>query len=87
MQTRIGRRPLQEALAAYRAAWLAKMDEVNECIAANAPSEELVDKPELVKDAVRVAGPFHGGGGDRGGRRAGLSYRRCPRGVGRFRSR
>ena len=49
---------LQEALVAYRTAWRAKMDEVNECIAANAPSEELVDKPEIVKDAVRVAGPF-----------------------------
>ena len=49
---------LQEALTDYRAAWRAKMDEVNDCIAANAPSEELVDKPEIVKDAVRVAGPF-----------------------------
>ena len=49
---------LREALTAYRAAWRAKMDEVNDCIAANAPSEELVDKPEIVKDAVRVAGPF-----------------------------
>ena len=49
---------LQEALTGYRAAWRAKMDEVNECIAANAPSEELVDKPEIVRDAVRVAGPF-----------------------------
>ena len=50
--------PLQEALSAYRAAWRAKMDEVNDCIAANSASEELVDKPEIVKDAVRVAGPF-----------------------------
>ena len=49
---------LQQALTAYRAAWRAKMDEVNECIAANAATEELVDKPEVVKDAVRVAGPF-----------------------------
>ena len=49
---------LQGALATYRAAWRAKMDEVKDCIAANAPSEELVDKPEIVKDAVRVAGPF-----------------------------
>ena len=49
---------LQRALTAYRAAWRAKMDEVNECIAANAATEELVDKPEVVKDAVRVAGPF-----------------------------
>ena len=49
---------LQRVLTAYRAAWRAKMDEVNECIAANAATEELVDKPEVVKDAVRVAGPF-----------------------------
>ena len=49
---------LQQALTVYRAAWRAKMDEVNECIAANAATEELVDKPEIVKDAVRVAGPF-----------------------------
>ena len=50
--------PLREALTAYRAAWRAKMDEVNECIAANATSEELVDKPEIVKGTVRVSGPF-----------------------------
>ena len=50
--------PLREALAAYRAAWREKMDEVNECIAANATSEELVDKPEIVKGTVRVSGPF-----------------------------
>ena len=50
--------PLQEALAAYRAAWRAKMDEVNACIAANAETEELVDKPAIVKGTVRVAGPF-----------------------------
>ena len=49
---------LQQALTAYRTAWRTKMDEVNECIAANAVTEELVDKPEVVKDAVRVAGPF-----------------------------
>ena len=49
---------LQQALTVYRAAWRAKMDEVNECIAANAATEELVDKPEVVNDAVRVAGPF-----------------------------
>jgi len=51
-------KPLQEALTAYRQAWRAKMDEVNECIAANAEIEELVDKPEIVKNTVRVAGPF-----------------------------
>ena len=50
--------PLQQALAAYRSAWRAKMEDVNDCIAANAEVEELVDKPAIVKDTVRVAGPF-----------------------------
>jgi len=49
---------LRQALTAYREAWRAKMEEVNECIAANAATEELVDKPEIVKGTVRVAGPF-----------------------------
>ena len=34
------------------------MKDVNDCTAANAELEELVDKPEIVKDTVRVAGPF-----------------------------
>ena len=51
-------RPLQQALAAYRGAWRAKMDDVNACIAANAETEELVDKPAVVGGTVRVAGPF-----------------------------
>jgi adenine-specific DNA-methyltransferase len=50
--------PLQDALTAYRSAWRAKMDEVNECIAANATMEELVDKPDPVGGIVRVSGPF-----------------------------
>lgn len=49
---------LQDALLDYRAAWRAKMDEVNACIAANADNEELVDKPEEVRGVVRVSGPF-----------------------------
>ncbi len=49
---------LRVALTAYRAAWRTKMDEVNACIAANAETEELVDKPAIVNGAVRVAGPF-----------------------------
>ncbi|MGH6864695.1 MAG: site-specific DNA-methyltransferase [Methyloceanibacter sp.] len=49
---------LRDALTAYRAAWRAKMDEVNACIAANAEMEELVDKPEPAKGVVRVSGPF-----------------------------
>ena len=50
--------PLRDALTAYRGAWRAKMKEVNDCIEANAEVEELVDKPEIVKDTIRVAGPF-----------------------------
>ena len=50
--------PLQDALGAYRDAWRVKMEEVNSYIAANAEVEELFDKPEIVKDTVRVAGPF-----------------------------
>jgi len=49
---------LQDAVTAYRAAWRAKMDEVNAAIAANAEMEELVDKPEELRGVVRVAGPF-----------------------------
>jgi adenine-specific DNA-methyltransferase len=51
-------KPLAHALMAYRAAWRAKMDEVNACIAANAVMEELVNKPETVEGLVRVSGPF-----------------------------
>jgi adenine-specific DNA-methyltransferase len=51
-------KPLQEALAAYRAAWRAKRDEVDAAIAANAKPEALVDQPEPVKGIVRVSGPF-----------------------------
>lgn len=50
--------PLQDALSTYRAAWRAKMDEVNTCIAANAEIEELVDKPVIAGGTVRVSGPF-----------------------------
>jgi adenine-specific DNA-methyltransferase len=49
---------LAEALAAYRAAWRAKMDEVNAAIVANAENEELVDRPRVKKGVVRVSGPF-----------------------------
>jgi adenine-specific DNA-methyltransferase len=51
-------KPLQDALTDYRAAWRAKMDEVNACISANAEMEELVDKPETRKGVVRVSGTF-----------------------------
>lgn len=49
---------LANAVTAYRAAWRAKMDEVNACIAANAEQEELVDQPQTRKGVVRVSGPF-----------------------------
>ena len=49
---------LSEALTDYRAAWRAKMDEVNECIAAASDSEELVDQPEVDRKKLRVSGPF-----------------------------
>lgn len=49
---------LKTALADYRAAWRAKMDEVNACIAASAEQEDLVDQVEVVKNVVRVSGPF-----------------------------
>ena len=49
---------LQEALTDYRAAWRAKMDEVNKCIEANAAQEELVDQPEVIRGVTRVSGPF-----------------------------
>ena len=54
---------LADAVTAYRAAWRAKMDEVNACINASAEQEELVDQP-LPADKVngrpvtRVSGPF-----------------------------
>ena len=49
---------LKTALTAYRAAWRAKMDEVNAAIEANAEQEELVDKPKQLKGIVRVSGAF-----------------------------
>ena len=49
---------LQETLTAYRQAWRHKMDAVNACIAASAQQETLVDQPKLVKNVVRVTGPF-----------------------------
>lgn len=49
---------LRSALADYRAAWRAKMDEVDAAIAASAEPAELVDQPEIVSGVVRVTGPF-----------------------------
>ena len=49
---------LQKALTDYRKAWWAKMDEVNNCIAASSEGEELVDQPEVDRKRTRVSGPF-----------------------------
>ena len=49
---------LTDAVTAYRTGWRAKMDEVDACIAEHAECETLVDRPEVVKHAVRVSGPF-----------------------------
>ncbi|MCP4200950.1 MAG: helix-turn-helix domain-containing protein [bacterium] len=49
---------LREAVEAYRLGWLSKMNEVNECIAANGDQVELVDQPEPTKGVLRVSGPF-----------------------------
>jgi len=49
---------LKTAVGEYRAAWRAKMDDVNACIAANADQEELVDQPEVDRKITRVSGPF-----------------------------
>ena len=49
---------LKTAVGEYRAAWRAKMDEVNACIAANGDQEELVDQAEVDRKITRVSGPF-----------------------------
>ena len=49
---------LCEALTDYREAFRAKMEEVNDCIAASSDGEELVDQPEVDKKKLRVSGPF-----------------------------
>lgn len=49
---------LQEAVTEYREAWRAKMNEVSACVAANAEQEELVDQPEIMRNILRVSGPF-----------------------------
>lgn len=50
--------PLADAITAYRAAWRAKQDDVDQAIAAAAEPEELVDQPEVVRGITRVSGPF-----------------------------
>jgi adenine-specific DNA-methyltransferase len=49
---------LVDTVMAYRKAWRAKLDEVNDCIAKSADQEDLVDQPQVVKGVTRVSGPF-----------------------------
>ena len=49
---------LKKTVEQYRAAWRAKMDDVNACVAANAEPEELVDQSEVDRKITRVSGPF-----------------------------
>ena len=49
---------LSDAVTAYRSAWRAKMDEVDECIAANAEQTELVDQPIVRRGVLRVISPL-----------------------------
>ena len=49
---------LSNAVADYREAWRAKMDEMEASIAAHAQPVQLIHKPEVVSGVVRVTGPF-----------------------------
>ena len=49
---------LQQAVRDFRQATRDKTEEVNACIDVNAPQEELVDQPDVVKAVLRVSGPF-----------------------------
>lgn len=49
---------LAQAVLNYRAVWKMKMKEINDCIAARAEQEELVDQPVKVPGVLRVSGPF-----------------------------
>ena len=49
---------LRVALTEYRAAFQAKMKEVNACIESASAGEELVDQPSVARGKLRVSGPF-----------------------------
>ncbi len=49
---------LAQAIIAYRAAWRAKQDEVDQAIADAAEPEDLLDQPQVVRGITRVSGPF-----------------------------
>jgi len=51
-------RSLQVAVKEYRKAWHLRMDAVNACIEGNSDLEALVDQPQVIKNIVRVSGPF-----------------------------
>jgi len=47
-----------DAVVAYRAAWRAKQDDVDEAITNAAQGEALIDQPDKVPGITRVSGPF-----------------------------
>ncbi len=49
---------LQEALITYRKVWREKMDAVDLCIAESAIQRNLVDRPVVEKNLIRVSGRF-----------------------------
>ncbi|MCA3700254.1 MAG: site-specific DNA-methyltransferase [Brevundimonas sp.] len=49
---------LADAITAYRQAWRAKQEEVDEAIADAAEPEDLLDQPQVVRGVTRVSGPF-----------------------------
>jgi len=49
---------LKKAVLEYRAAWRAKMDEVNQVVEGNAVGTDLYDRPIPVRNVTRVTGPF-----------------------------
>lgn len=49
---------LKKAVSDYRKAWRARMDEIDKCIENNASQEDLLDKPLIDRQPLRVSGPF-----------------------------
>ncbi|WP_169742786.1 site-specific DNA-methyltransferase [Muricoccus aerilatus] len=50
--------PMVAAIAAYRAAWRAKQDDVDRAVAAAAKPVDLLTEPEAIRGITRVSGPF-----------------------------
>jgi adenine-specific DNA-methyltransferase len=49
---------LTAAIAAYRAAWRAKQDDIDRAVSAAAKPVDLLTEPETVRGITRVSGPF-----------------------------